>query len=432
MDATEQLDINFLEAETNDCPYAAYEKLREHAPVWKDPATGMYLVTRNEDVRTVLTDTQRFSSEVGSAATRREAVLKPSEDAGSSARQHRASLVSEIRSQYEQSGWFPAPNMAALDDPSHADRRSLFENYFRPAQIEKYEGFMSGVLEELYSSIEPGKSLDFVSTVSVPFPLAVIGEMVGVPSEDLEDIKRWTADYVARMNLEMPHEELMRSVRSEIEMQHYFQAHFDRLRERPDSTFLSHLVNSPLPEAGRCLTDEELHGEMMSDLFVGGAETTTNALSHGVRYLATDPELWANLKHGDERLVSRFAEEVLRLQSPVQSLLRKCVQESEIAGTVIPAGAIVNVRYASANRDPDAYSQPAEMDLARQRPRQHVAFGVGAHHCLGAALARSELQLAFKHLIERFDGASLVDPSDYRHAPNYFLRSLLRLEITFE
>jgi cytochrome P450 len=171
---------------------------------------------------------------------------------------------------------------------------------------------------------------------------------------------------------------------------------------------------------------------MMADTFVGGSETTTNALSEGVRLLIANPDQWNLLKSDPDKYVPLLAEEVLRLEGPVQGLFRSTTQEVELHGVTIPAGAVINVRYAAANRDDNQFECPADMDLNRDNVRSHLSFGFGTHFCLGAPLARRELIIGFRALVDRIDHMWFIDgENDFRHHPNFCLRSLKHLNIGF-
>jgi cytochrome P450 len=196
---------------------------------------------------------------------------------------------------------------------------------------------------------------------------------------------------------------------------------------------LSDLVNKEIPEWGRPLTDAELHSEMMIDFMVGGSETTTNALSGGILLLLRDPALGERLTADLEGRLPKFVEEVLRLEGPVQGLLRQNVVDVELHGVKIPAGSVLNVRYAAANRDERQFECPERIDLERRRIRSHLAFGVGTHVCLGAPLARRELYYGFKVVLERLDHLRFADPAAHLgYQPNYFLRALRELHIGFQ
>ena len=192
------------------------------------------------------------------------------------------------------------------------------------------------------------------------------------------------------------------------------------------------LVNTVIEGWGRPLNDNELHAEMMADTFVGGSETTTNALAAGMKLLIENKDVWAKLKADPDRHMRTFVEEVLRLESPVQSLMRFTHKDVELDGVTIPAGSVINVRYGAANRDERAFECPEKLDLERPRAGAHMAFGSGTHHCLGAPLARRELTWGFQAVVDRFEDMWFADgKNDFSYHPHFLLRSLKQLHIEF-
>lgn len=148
--------------------------------------------------------------------------------------------------------------------------------------------------------------------------------------------------------------------------------------------------------------------------------------------LIEQPDVWEKLKSDPERYLPTFIEEVVRLEGPVQGLLREVAVDTEMHGVTMPAGSVVNLRFAAANRDPRAFECPADLDLDRERPKGHIGYGFGSHFCLGAPLARRELHFGFKVLLERVDEMWFLDgKNDFRYHPNYFLRALKELHIGF-
>ena len=425
-------EISFFDPETNDCPYRAHALLRDHAPVWKDRFTGMYVVTRYDDVRAILSDVERFSNQVSGAATFSKNVIQP--DDPERARELMAALEQdrEIQRLYESEGTLPAPTMDALDDPKHFALRNAFEAAFRPAAIAALDPFIEALAHRLIDAFVDRGRCEFVAEFAVPLPLFSIGRQMGISEEMMLRIKPWTEAFVQRLGLMQTPAERLWSARQEIEFQKFFMPVYERLRREPDGSLLSELVNRPIPEWGRPLTDAELNSEMMIDFMVGGSETTTNALSAGVVFLAGDYALQERLASDIDTLLPVFLEEVLRLESPVQSLLRQARVDVEIHGVTIPAGGVINLRYGAANRDDRQYACPASIDLGRRRARSHLAFGAGAHVCLGAPLARRELHFGFKVILERLSDLRLESPSHrLSYHPNYFLRSLKDLPIAF-
>jgi cytochrome P450 len=409
-DGGASVDVDLFDPATVDCPYDAYATLRVEAPAWREPRTGMWVITRYDDVRTILLDPARFPS----TTNRRR--IDP-----------RAARIKAI---YEAKGWVPAPTLAGRDDPEHRQMRALFNHAFRPARIAELDPFIADLAHRLLDALVAAGGGDWVRAFAVPLPLIVIGRQMGAPEEDIWRIKAWTDAWIQRLGMMQTDEELVWSTEQEIEAQHYFQTVFERLRAQPDDTLLSDLVNTEIPEWGRPLTDEELHAEMMADTFVGGSETTTNALSAGARILAERPDVWARLCADPGTQVPRFVEEVLRVESPVQGLFRAAAADVELGGVAIPAGSVLNIRFGAANRDECHFADPAEFDLDRDDGRSHLAFGFGTHHCLGAPLARRELTIGFRALVERVESLSLLaGANDFRHQPNFVLRALRELHV---
>jgi cytochrome P450 len=424
--------INFFDPATNDCPYGAYQALRDHAPVWQDPHTGMFVVTRYEDIKRILADPATFTNAVGSAAGMTEKAVKPTDPEEARKAEEAAEQEKTLAKLYADEGWQPVATLDALDPPRHVELRRMFDHAFRPGRIKQLDPFVEALTNRLFDAFIDDGECEWVRAVAIPLPLYVIGKQMGVPEEDMPRIKAWTDAWVQRLGLMQTFEERLWSARQEIEAQHYFQPIFERLREHPEDTLLSDLVNKEIPEWGRPLTDAELHSEMMADLFVGGSETTTNALSGGVRMLIEQPRVWAQLKSDPERYLPVFIEEVVRLEGPVQGLLREVAVDTELHGVTLPAGSVVNLRFAAANRDEREFERVAELDLERPRPKAHLAYGFGGHFCLGAPLARRELYWGFKVLTERIDEMWFLDgKNDFRYQPNYFLRALLQLHIGF-
>ncbi len=257
--------------------------------------------------------------------------------------------------------------------------------------------------------------------------------LMGAKREDMWKIKNWTDAFFHRISLMQTEEEELEMVDREIEAQHYFQPIFERLREKPDNSLLSELVNTIIEEWGRPLNDNELHAEMMADTFVGGSETTTNALSAGMKLLIENKNVWEQLKSDPDKYMKTFVEEVLRLESPVQSLMRVAAKDVELHGVKIPKGSTINIRYAAANRDERHFDCPEKLDLDRANAGSHMAFGSGVHHCLGAPLARRELIWGFTALIDRIEDMWFAEgKNDFRVHPHFLLRSLTQLHIEFK
>ena len=412
------LEINLFDVETQQCPYDAYKMLREDSPVYKQPGTDIYVVSRYEDVRAILMDPETFRSGAAGTAYRMKT--------GNIERQKK------IAARFAENGWVPEPTLGNRDDPGHKQMRAMFNEAFRPARIKEMDPFVETLAFELIDDFIEDGHCNWVKQFSVPLPLYIIGEQMGAKREDMWKIKGWTDAFFRRISMMLDEETELEMVDREIEGQHYFQPIFEELRKNPNDGLLSALVNTEIEGWGRPLTDNELHAEMMADTFVGGSETTTNALSAGMRLLIENKDVWHQLKSDPGKYMKVFIEEVLRLESPVQSLMRFVATDTEIQGTKIPAGSLINVRFASANRDNGQFECPEKLDLDRSKPGSHVAFGSGVHHCLGAPLARRELIWGFTAVVERFEDMWFAEgKNDFAIHPHFLLRSLAELNIEF-
>ncbi|MHA7820482.1 MAG: cytochrome P450 [Erythrobacter sp.] len=414
-----QPEINLFDAELQQCPYDAYRQLRDEAPVYRLPGTDMWVVSRYDHVREVLMDPQRFPSSAAEGQFR-----------ASAGDMERAQKVME---RFKDKGWVPAATLNGRDDPNHKQMRAMFNQAFKPSKIREMDPAVEGLAYELIDGFLDDGHCEWVSQFCVPLPLFIIGEQMGAAREDMWRIKRWTDAFFQRISLMLPEDRHMEMVDREIEAQHYFQPIFEKLRENPDDSLISVLVNTVIEEWGRPLTDNELHAEMMADTFVGGSETTTNALAAGMKLLIENKDVWQQLKSDPDRYMKTFVEEVVRLESPVQSLMRFVREDTELAGVTIPAGAMINIRFAAANRDERVFECPEKLDLERPKAGSHMGFGSGTHHCLGAPLARRELTWGFTAVVDRFEDMWFAQgKNDFTYHPHFLLRSLKELHIEFE
>lgn len=408
-------EATLADAEVLECPYPMYDLLREQAPIFRDPRTGMYVITRYEDLRMICTDTARFSNH------------RPSNDhtnlTGNALLAHRM---------FKDKGWVPGVSLAGRDDPEHRQMRRVFDEAFRPKRINDLDPQVRDLAYDLIGSFIDDGRCNFVRQFAVPLPLIIICHQMGARAEDIWQIKAWTDAWFKGTGFGLTTEQVIWATEMEIQAQHYFQPIFERLREEPDGTLLSDLVNTEIPEWGRPLDDNELHAVMMQDTFVGGSETTTNALSAGIMLLARNPDVWAQLKADPERHLKTFCEEVVRLESPVQGLTRTAKTDIELHGVTIPQGAVIDARFAAGNRDPRQFACPHDIDLDRRNAASHLGFSSGTHYCLGAPLARRELYWGFKAFVDNVADFRLAPgENDLRHYPNYALRALNALHIEF-
>jgi cytochrome P450 len=224
-----------------------------------------------------------------------------------------------------------------------------------------------------------------------------IAEQLGIEKKDMDDFKLWSDVSVESVSPLITPQREIEIANHLIDMQNYLAKVIDRVRAVPEETLLSHLANTETD--GQMLDMRGLLG-VLHQILIAGNETTTTTLASGMKLLIDQPGL-AETLFAEPETVPQFVEELLRTMAPVQTLFRKSVEPVEIGGVTIPEGAIVEVRYGAANRDPEQFSCPAEIDLTREKAKAHLAFGAGIHLCIGNQLARGELRLAFTALTRR-------------------------------
>ncbi len=409
-------EVTFLDPDVQENPFPVYERLLAQAPVFYDAQAGFYVITRYADVRMILTDPVRFSS----AATieRMRETLAP----------ERARRAQEI---YEREGWLPAPTLSLLDPPRHKAVRAIFVKALRAGMVSALDPLVERYAYALVDDFAASGTCDVVQALCVPLPLMAICSQVGVPIDDIWRIKRWTDAWVRRFSMMQSVEEEEASIREEIAFQHYFRDVVENLRLQPNGSILSDLVNTRLDDGSR-LTYGEIVSHLLSDIFVGGSETATNAMSEGVLHLCRNADVYARLMSNLDVHLPRFVEESLRLQSPVQGLYRVTTCEVELHGVTLPAGALLNLRFAAANRDETQFAGAHQFDLERGNAGAHLAFGSGIHHCVGAPLARRELYWGYSALLRRCRNIRLADDRAPTHVPGLMLRAMRSLHIAFD
>jgi cytochrome P450 len=409
--------VTFLDPAVQECPFPVYERLHDEAPVFFDRRAGFWVVTRYDDIREILTDPRRFSS---------GATIELMRDTVDPLRARAA------REMYQAGGWVPAPTLSLMDDPRHKEVRAIFQNALRAGKVKGLDPLIRQTAYDLVDGFVDDGRCEIVARYCVPLPLIAICSQVGVPIDDVWMIKRWTDAWMRRFSMMQTPEEEAESIRQEIEFQHYFVDVVEDLRRQPNDSILSDLVNASFAD-GSTLTYAEIASHLLADIFVGGSETSTNALSEGVLLLCQYPDQYLRLMADLQTLLPAFVDEVLRLQSPVQGLYRVTTCPVVLHDQEIPAGALLNLRFAAANRDARHFSCPASMDIDRDNVGSHLAFGSGKHHCIGAPLARRELYWGFDALLRRCANICLAPGrNDLAHRPGLMLRAMKELHIEYD
>ena len=358
------MNYNPLSPAVQDNPYPYYAELRDKAPVaWIEPMQA-WAVSRYADVDYILRNPRLFSSALWSEAASGDLVVVPE-----------------------------APGLLSMDPPDHTRMRKLANKGFTPRLIRAMESRVRTITQNLLKPVMGQTEIDLVSTLSIPLPIIVIAEMLGVEVERQADFKRWSNDLVRSIN--RPTDEGVRAeIRQSItEFRAYIGHMIDKRRTEPGDDLITAFVQAE--EERQVLTSIEVLG--LTVLILGaGNETTTNLIGNAVLALLDHPEEQAKVRTARVN-VPTFIEEVLRYDSPVQVVFRQATQEVELEGGKIPAGATVLLLLGAANRDERKFPDPDRFDVERN-PSDHVGFGYGIHYCLGAPLARLEGRSALEAL----------------------------------
>ena len=405
-----------LDPAIQDDPWDFYQDLHEQCPVFPMPEIGAVMVSRYEDVRFVLTNPELFSSSGRGGGTKKGLQVD-------NARRYQQIL--------RERGWGHVETLQRTDPPVHTDYRRLVAKAFLPRRIKEMASHIDDVTTELIDGLIEAGECEFNLDFAMPLPGIIIAEELGLDRSEIHRFNRWAEAMLALAMRPLTEDELLETVEVELEAQHHLAAVFEQRRAEPASDLISTLVHAHEDESGaEALTVAELQN-LMHQLVTGGFETTTSALNHGMWLLTRHPEVQDRVRN-DLSLVPAFIEEVLRYESPVQGLTRRATQDVELNGVVIPEGAMVMIRYAAANRDASVFDHADQFDLDREKSPQHLAFGVGPHFCVGAALARQELVSAFTQWLMRTSSIELAHPFEGPiHHPSFILFPMRELPLRF-
>lgn len=329
-------------------------------------------------------------------------------------------------------GWPQVDTLLTADPPTHTRFRKLVNLAFSMKRVAAIEENMRKVVIGLIEKMASKGQADFVRDFGIPLPVAMIASQIGMEGE-LDRVKRWSDAFVDRLGRMIPKERELECAREVVEFQHYVKAKIDKRRTTRTDDLLSDLVHAEV-DGERPLEDAEILS-IMQQLMVAGNETTTSALAGGLLQLIENPDQMAKavaaVDEGNERAIINLVEEVLRTESPTAGMWRMVLKDAELGGIKIPKGAMVQLRYAAANRDPAKYPDPDRFDIERSNARSHLAFGKGIHMCVGNMLSRKEMAVAYTELLTRLTDFRIIEGHTPSWPPNMLLRGLTTLPIRF-
>lgn len=372
--------------------------LREHDPVHWDAKHGRWLLTRHADVRRLAKDDVRFTNGPKGPWHSFET------DAGS---------------------------IENLDGAPHVRARNLVSRGFTPRRVSELERFARRVIDEAIDAVEAQGSCDLVADLAVPVPSRVIAEMLGIARDDLEVFSDWCDGITEGIGAPTGSDREQRSMQSAIAMATHLGELIAKGREVPGPDVLSTLIAAREEGAfgkDERLADEELlHFAML--LVMGGNETTRNAIAGGMLALFDHPEELERLRN-DRSLMPTAVDEVLRFTTVVRALRRWVAVDADFGGQRFEAGQSVVMSFTSANRDERVFRDPDSFRVDRF-PNEHLAFGFGAHYCLGASLARMEISIVLGRLLTRLPRLRLARGGEIRRGESGLSETLLSVPVEF-
>ncbi|MDF3341590.1 cytochrome P450 [Mycolicibacterium septicum] len=399
---TSQVVFDPFSADFFNGPYETYRRMREEAPVYYSAEYDFYALTRHADVSLAFKDFETYSSAYGVD-------------------------LAMVRTGQK----VPAKMIISMDPPEHRHMRSLVNKVFTPRAISALQDMVSQQIDRYLSGVDP-QEFDVVADFSAYFPVEVITAMLGVPAELRQQVRLWIDEQLHREPGQIEVSEAGVEAMAQTWLMYY-----DLIKQRraePCDDMISRLISAEIEREDGELTrlrNSEIAG--FATLLGGaGAETVTKLVGAAVVMFARHPEQWQRLRE-DRGKIPAAIEELLRYEAPAQYNVRRSQREIHLHGVTIPEGKPVFLVGGSANRDPDAWTDPDTFDIDRDRTEaQNLGFGYGIHSCLGAALARLECSIALDGLLDfmpryevawdRCERVSMQNVAGWAHVPVRVLR----------
>ena len=401
-------EMPLMDPETLKCPYHFDQTLREEAPVFQDPQTGIFIVSTYDLVREVHKQKDIFSNEFTLAV-------------GSKMR-----IDDDVYAEMQKTYQIGKGTLLTIDDPQHKMYRDAVKDFFLAENFQQYRPWITDLANSVCDRIEGKEQVNFVEEFARPFPLSVIMHVLGIPLEMFDKAFQWTVDNVTVLSQVADKESLIAAHRGVKEEYDYFVEALNERRGNSKGDLLSLVAN--LEVEGRPLTIEE-QLSYCTQFLVAGNETTTATMAEAMRQLCLNPDQAAKIKE-DRSLVPNLVEESLRLATPTSNMWRVAKEDYELGGVTIPAGSMVLLKEVSSNHDPSMFPEPLEFDVTRDNVKRHIAFGFGIHVCIGQHLSKLEMTIGWEVLFERFKHFELAcAPEDLEYMPNILLRGLEEIPV---
>jgi cytochrome P450 len=386
-------------------PYPTLAALREEAPVFYEESLGRWFVTRHADVRACLRD-RRLGRNFRHVGTEEEFGAEP--------------LDPRRQAFWDTERW----SLLWLEPPEHTRIRKLVAAAFTPRSVESLRGPADELAWELLEPWLGRGRMELLRDYAQPYSIAVICRMLGVPTDRGSDLLDWSHAMVKMYEFDTTEEQAEAATQAAADFRDYVLELIEERRHEPREDMVSALVEARVD--GSQLSDPEIVSTIM--LLNAGHEATVNTLGNGMRALGHHAEEWQRLVEGEVPSAAAI-EELIRWDPPLQLFERWVLDDGvEIAGQAVPRGEKLSLLFGSANRDPRVFADPDRFDVGRENAAEHIGFGGGIHVCIGAPLARIELEASLRALVERAPGLELVE--EPRRNPAFVIWGLEGLEVS--
>jgi cytochrome P450 len=409
-------EFNFVDPAVQSEPVEFFASLRAHAPVYREPYTGAYFVSRAEDICAVAQQPETFSNYVDPSVFR--ICQGPALER----------LDPEVAAILKAKAWLVPSTLLLTDPPVHARYRRLAMEVLSPKAVAELQPSIRSLVERYIVAFDSGEDTDFLAEFAEKLPLSVILRFFGAPDEDRTKVNRWTHQFFSTLMGQSSREDYLRTVDAVCEMFQYIAARTEDVRRHPDDSLLNALLHAHEATGDEPLTLEEILS-FFQVLLLAGHDTTRQTLTNAMRFLATDRDLCARLRATRE-LIKPFIDEVVRLTSPANVTARYAVKDAEIGGVRIPKNSTVFLCWGSGNRDPAKFADPDRFECPRKGGGAHLGFGYGIHLCAGMRLAKAQISLTIEAMLDRYSDIRLAVPdSSLTYEPAINLRALTSLPI---
>ena len=418
---TSVADFNPLAPETLECPFPFYEALHKEAPVYEVPGLPFVIVSSYKLLSEVVHDPHTYSSKTVTAFS---VEPPPTDDPELQKFREAAKLAAKET----------PDTLLSADPPHHARYRALVNKALSARRVAGMEDYCREVVTKIIDSFIDDGKVELVKQFADELPMSVIADQIGIPRTELKEYKQRADLAIGGIETKIPPEMEKKAFLAGKEMQQFFISVAEERRQNPKDDIMTTLATAEMEtdDEPRRLTDNEILS-IIQQLQVAGKETTAHCLGMTMLALLENPEQMEALQN-DPSLIPNMVEESLRFETPVRALFRIATKDTELGGEAIAKGQNLMLIYAAANRDNEQFPEAEQFDVYRENSKRQMAFSAGPHYCVGSALARLEIRVAYEELLSRMKNIRRDPdyPEEPTHTPSFILRGLSDLHLLFD